>query len=151
MRHAKQDSFASLNVVIPTSNRAGFHRKMKTLICSGEFLFRPPTFGDVYIYADHLCRLAGLVHKNLPASNSPMNTAISPDHAPFSRGRLSRFQRAVLQLNDSCSIVGMNQTLESELCCPKSSEWQTVHRLQFRCPSVHPCLDIPFKSSYPSG
>src|SRR6516225_3783312 len=80
-----------------------------------------------------------------------MNTAVSPDHAPFSSGRLSRFQRPVIQLDHSCPIIGVNQIFEGGLCPPKSSRQQVVHRLKFRCPSIHPRLNIPFKSSYASG
>src|SRR5262249_2051125 len=53
--------------------------------------------------------------------------------------------------NDSGSIIGVNEILERGLCSSKSSRWQTVQRLEFGCPRIHPCLNIPFKSPYASG
>src|SRR5246127_853143 len=76
-----------------------------------------------------------------------MNAPVCPDYPPFSLRWLSRLQCAVDQLNDSCPIIGMNQIFKSRLCSGKGTGLQAIHCLQFPCPSVHACLDIPLKTA----
>src|SRR5215471_20996632 len=120
---------------------------MKPLVCLAEFLFCEFVVGYVYIDANHSRRLTRFIHVNLPASSYPMNTPVRPDYAPFSVCRLSRLQRPVIQLDHSCPIVGVNQIFEGGLRSAKASRRQTVHRLQFRRPSIDSSSNIPFKSS----
>src|SRR5258706_13091851 len=77
-----------------------------------------------------------------------MNTAVRPDHAPFSCGRLSRFECQVDHLNDSCQIIAVNQIFESLLCSTEAAHRQPVNCLQFRRPNIHPCPNVPLKSSH---
>src|ERR1700756_2233780 len=76
-----------------------------------------------------------------------MNAPVCPNYPPFSLRWLSRLQCPVNQLNDTCPIIGMNQIFKSRLCSGKGSGLQAIHCLQFRCPSVHTCLDIPLKTA----
>jgi hypothetical protein len=125
----------------------GVEKKSQFLLALAEFLFCPLSIRDIYIDADDACSLAELVHKNLPAPCDPMNAPVSPDYPPFTLSWLSAFHRGVSQLDDSCAVIGVNEILECRLCLAKATGLQAVHYLQFRCPSVHACPDIPFKTA----
>src|ERR1051325_987922 len=110
-------------------------------------LFRHFAFRNFYFNPNQPSRLTSLVHKDLPAPSYPTNTPVQQDHPPFTLRWFSAVHRGVNQLDDTCPIVGMNQIFKSRLCSVKGFGLQAMHRLQFRCPSVHTCLDIPLKTA----
>src|ERR1700747_2216598 len=106
-----------------------FHR----FLVLSQTAFRQLALGHIHIDPEHSYRLSRFIPENLPVPGNPVDTAVRPDHTPFSLGRLPGFEAAAPKVIDSVPILRMNQLVEkSRRCCSiKFTGRQAVHELKF--------------------
>jgi len=80
-RVAERASVSEINSV--NGFLGGFKNKSESVLALAYCLLCTLALRDIYIDADHACRLTRRIHENLPAPCDPMNAPVSPDHPPF--------------------------------------------------------------------